>query len=261
MGRPVTGNTTRQEQRFQERAVERLARSVEVELANNIASTMRALGRHESNTGKQAEALAEHKAFIERALTKLYRKTSETFGERFLRAAVKHHFHRLETKEPVDTYESAISRWIRETAARKVTPIANTTMEQAQRVISRAVEEGIRQGMGQAELGKLINSQMREQGATVSRARGRVIARTESHSASNAATLEAAKATGLPMRKEWVSRRGPRTREDHDEANGQIVNLDAPFIVGGEELQYPGDMAGSGWNVINCGCAIVMIVD
>ncbi len=261
MGKPVTGNTTRQEQRFQERAVERLARSVEVEIANNIASTMRALGRAESNTGKQAEVLAGHKAFIERTLTKLYRKTSETFGERFLRAAVKNHFHRLETKQPDDAYESAIAQWIRTAAATKVTPIANTTMEQAQRVIRRAVAEGIREGMGQAALGKLINSQMREQGATVSRARGRVIARTESHSASNAATQEAAKATGLPMRKEWVSARGERTREDHNEADGQVVDLNMPFIVGGEELMYPGDMSGSAANVINCRCASVMIVD
>ena len=242
--------------------MERLARSVEVEIARNIAGTMRAIGRFEGNTGKQAETLANHKAFIERTLTKLYRKNSEVFGLRFLNAAVKHHFHRLETKQPDDAYQDAIDSWIRTTAARQVTPIANTTMEQAQRIISRAVSEGIREGMGQAALGKLINNRLREEGGKVSRARGRVIARTESHSASNAATQEAAKATGLPMRKEWVSSDNvDRTRQDHSDANGQIVNLDSPFIVGGEELQYPGDMSGSAHNVINCRCASVMIVD
>ncbi len=34
-----------------------------------------------------------------------------------------------------------------------------------------------------------------------------------------------------------------------------------PFIVGGEQLQYPGDPAGSAWNVISCRCTQLPIVE
>jgi len=58
-------------------------------------------------------------------------------------------------------------------------------------------------------------------------------------------------------RKEWISVIDERTRPEHAEANGQIVLWDEPFIVGNEELMYPGDPAGSAWNTLNCRCKSV----
>lgn len=46
----------------------------------------------------------------------------------------------------------------------------------------------------------------------------------------------------------------PPERPEHWAASGQEVPYDEPFIVGGEELMYPGDPAGSGWNIYNCRC-------
>ncbi len=37
-------------------------------------------------------------------------------------------------------------------------------------------------------------------------------------------------------------------------ANGQVVNVDQPFIVAGEELMFPRDPSGSPENTINCHC-------
>ncbi len=48
-----------------------------------------------------------------------------------------------------------------------------------------------------------------------------------------------------------------KTREDHAEADGQEVGMDEPFDVGGEQLMYPGDPAGSAGNVINCRCTVI----
>ena len=88
-----------------------------------------------------------------------------------------------------------------------------------------------------------------------------MIAPTESHAASNAAQQQAAVATGLPMLKEWVAANQPdRTRQDHQEADGQTVELHMPFIVGGEELMQPGDPTGSAENVINCRCVSAFVV-
>lgn len=47
-----------------------------------------------------------------------------------------------------------------------------------------------------------------------------------------------------------------RTRHEHGMADGQVVPANDPFIVGGEELMFPADTAGSPWNVYNCRCAM-----
>lgn len=82
------------------------------------------------------------------------------------------------------------------------------------------------------------------------------IARTTMTGASNAGTQEAwnqAEADGVQMEKEWVSAlQADRTREEHAAAHGQRVGLHAMFDVGGENLEYPGDPAGSPGNIINC---------
>lgn len=56
-------------------------------------------------------------------------------------------------------------------------------------------------------------------------------------------------------KKRWISSRIPgRTRPEHWEADGQVVPIDKPFIVGGEELDFPRDPKGSPGNTINCMC-------
>lgn len=81
--------------------------------------------------------------------------------------------------------------------------------------------------------------------------RTEMIARTETIRASNAGTQEIFKDWGVQQR-EWVSTLDDRVRPDHAEANGQVVGIDVPFIVGGESLMFPGDPNGSPENTINC---------
>jgi hypothetical protein len=64
-------------------------------------------------------------------------------------------------------------------------------------------------------------------------------------------------ALGPGASKRWAARRDSRTRPDHEEANGQVVPLAAPFRVGGELLQYPGDPTGSPGQTYNCRCVVV----
>ena len=52
----------------------------------------------------------------------------------------------------------------------------------------------------------------------------------------------------------WNAVGDDRTRPEHLDADGQEVPLEDPFDVGGESLMYPGDSAGSDWNIINCRC-------
>ena len=82
-------------------------------------------------------------------------------------------------------------------------------------------------------------------------------ARTAVTGAQNAGRQDsyvAAEKMGIEMEREWVSALGARTRPEHAEADGQVVGVDEPFIVGGEMLMFPGDRNGSGWNIYNCRC-------
>lgn len=64
-----------------------------------------------------------------------------------------------------------------------------------------------------------------------------------------------------PVKKQWVAIMDSRTRDAHAAANGQIVEIDKPFLVGGENLMYPGDASGSIGNIINCRCTTKFIFD
>lgn len=64
-----------------------------------------------------------------------------------------------------------------------------------------------------------------------------------------------------PVKKQWVAVMDSKTRDAHAAANGQIVDIDKPFLVGGENLMYPGDASGSLANIINCRCTTKFIFD
>lgn len=83
------------------------------------------------------------------------------------------------------------------------------------------------------------------------------IARTETTSASGLAAFETARQSNLVMTKEWISATDNRTRRDHIVENGQVVDLEEPFVMAdGSTLLYPGDTKGKASQVINCRCTI-----
>lgn len=61
---------------------------------------------------------------------------------------------------------------------------------------------------------------------------------------------------GVIMTKIWVATEDARTRFEHEMADGQEVDVDDNFEVGGEYLNYPGDPVGSPWNIENCRCTM-----
>lgn len=70
---------------------------------------------------------------------------------------------------------------------------------------------------------------------------------------------------GIVLKKQWLATHDNRTRDAHGSnkggADGQIVDVDKPFTVGGEKLMFPGDSSGSGWNIYNCRCSTKAVVD
>lgn len=121
--------------------------------------------------------------------------------------------------------------------------------------------KGISDGLGVAEIGRLIVKDIGEYKLGFSRYRSERIVRTEVVSSSNWASLETVKQSGVRLMKIWITELDGRERETHREANNQKVGLDEKFLVrradgGYDEMEYPSDPSGSAGNVINCRCSV-----
>ena len=68
-----------------------------------------------------------------------------------------------------------------------------------------------------------------------------LVARTQVIEASNAGSIATARVSGLEMQKEWIATPDERTRPAHKEADGQKVDLNGTFTVGGYQADAPGD--------------------
>ena len=229
----------------------RIASGSEKAIRREIARAYRAFYRGDDG------ALETHERRMSSILSKVYNACFDVFGDRMWSSIQKSHKPTESKRESVPLtpqFDLARRLWITTSAAYKVTEIVGTTREQALQIIQKATEDAIAEGLGEIDTAALIRSRIAEAGGELSRLRSRMIARTESHSASTASTQMAVKASGLPMQKEWIASGGERTRTAHASAHGQKVNMDEPFNVGGELLMVPGDVNGSAANVINCRC-------
>lgn len=91
-------------------------------------------------------------------------------------------------------------------------------------------------------------------------------ARTAVTNAQNAGRMDSYQAAadmGIAIKKRWVATKDLRTRHDHGVADGQIVDYDKPFNVGGYKLMFPGDhsMDAPGHELYNCRCTMVTAQD
>ncbi|MDO5361966.1 MAG: phage minor head protein [Eubacteriales bacterium] len=85
------------------------------------------------------------------------------------------------------------------------------------------------------------------------------IIRTEGHRINQQGFLDAsleAKKKGADVVKQWDSTLDGNTRPAHRIADGQIKELDEPFIVDGEKMDAP-SIGGSAKNVCNCRCQLL----
>jgi SPP1 gp7 family putative phage head morphogenesis protein len=116
---------------------------------------------------------------------------------------------------------------------------------------------GMQLGEGVAELRERVVAS-----AKVSQKRAEVIARTEVNSAMNNGAYEQMKALDVATVKEWIATNDSRTRESHEEVDGEEIDGDAKFMVGGFPMAHPHDLDGPPSETINCRCTLAWeIVD
>ena len=124
--------------------------------------------------------------------------------------------------------------------------------------ITAVVTSGILQGSSINKMAKDLMDRVTDMNKT-SAVRAARTAVTEAENAGRQAAADELEKKGVIIRKRWVATNDSRTRDEHLEADGQIVENNKPFVVGGEELMFPGDksLGASGWNLYNCRCTRV----
>lgn len=252
MATRLTRSNPQREQAAQERIILALTRKYGRLLAAEIKRASVAMLDGFRLRGSVPELPETHRPRIEAIYRDLSEEATRAMGGRIL-AQGKSAGRNIETKDFAEVFERVAMEYIQLEAVRqRITNVSETTRAQ----IVQRVAAGQVAGLGVVEIAKSISFDI----PGISRMRGALIGRTETHGAANHGADQAARATGLPLMKEWVASGGSRTRDDHAEANGQQVPMDSPFKVGGELLMFPGDPIGSPWNTINCRCSVSHIV-
>lgn len=133
-------------------------------------------------------------------------------------------------------------------------------LEYGKKQITKSVTSGLLKGDSTNKIAKDLMNHITNM-EKVSAIRAARTAITQAQNAGRQAATEELAKQGVIMKKVWLAMDDKRSRvvggkRIHVEANGQEQDIDAPFIVGGEELMFPGDasMGASGWNLYNCRC-------
>ena len=149
----------------------------------------------------------------------------------------------------VSNWAGRLKRFLTTEAPQRLGGMVQTTRDLVADTLVKATELGL----GAKEAARLL----RDQVASLTPGRALLIARTEIVAGSNYGSLLGAQATGLLLDKVWLATRDARTRESHIRANGQRVDIDGLFNIGGSEAKYPGDPNLPASEVVNCRCAII----
>lgn len=253
MARLLIGRDRQRERALQESIQNRLAASFRRGMQAELRRAMGEMAQQFAALGT-VPVIDDHAKRVEALLLRDYSSAIEWSAGRIMEAVGKSaRGPGVRKAEGPDLFDRLTQEYMAAWGGLKITEITETTRAQIMQVVETARTEGL----GQAEIAKRIA----QRAPVIARWRSEIIARTETHGASNFAAQGAAEETGLPLRKEWVAVQDDRTRDAHSDVNGQVVNLPNSFDVMGDSLAYPGDPSGQPSNVINCRCAAVHIVD
>lgn len=165
----------------------------------------------------------------------------------------------VDFRQFLDYWNQAFAKKGEEMAGIRVVSVIATARKVFQQTIQKLMADETFMAEGAEAQARILKRKFKE----VSEYQAVRIVRTESALAANFATQETARQIfpGSQMKKEWIAGSDSRVRFDHALADGQIVNFNSDFLVGGEYLAYPGDPRGSAFNVINCRCSTAPIPD
>ena len=135
-----------------------------------------------------------------------------------------------------------------------ITAIGDTSIKLLRKLLGELIPEVVEMGLGAGEAQTMLRDMVQSKWHETRYFRTERIVRTETNAACNWGGLKGVRSTGMPTNKIWLA--SFLERQDHMQADGQEVDINDPFDVGGEHLDFPGDPGGSAKNTINCACGI-----
>jgi len=138
---------------------------------------------------------------------------------------------------------------------RKLIRVREPLIEVAENIRSLCTEAVV-SGWTVPELAREIRNEFNELAGW----RTNAIARTEMVGASNFGRSVMIKNSGFGKR-EWFTAGDEKVRPEHLAMDGEKVGMDEPWVVDGYDLNYPGDVSGPDYLVINCRCIEVVDPD
>lgn len=153
-------------------------------------------------------------------------------------------------------FQNKLKTFARSKTAARVTGITETTRER----IAQAIDASMAEGLSVSSMVDLVIENVQLDYREFTEARARLISQTEMVTASNEATQEAARSTGLETRKFWSTSGLPNVRDSHLQAEADSndqggLTEDEVFSNG---LIYPGDPSGDASEVCNCHCTLLI---
>lgn len=121
--------------------------------------------------------------------------------------------------------------------------------------INRQISQGIIQGESLDRIAKRLRNV-----TDMNKSQSLTNARTMMTNAQNAGRQESyqrAKKMGIKIRKTWLATLDGHTRTNHHKLDGQTVDIDEPFKIGGYSIMYPGDRHAKPEMVYNCRCTMI----
>ena len=173
-----------------------------------------------------------------------------------------------------DVRNLAGEAWFQDYMLQFASPITENSSEMVQAVLAQAQAEGWSIPQTEKRLGEVFEQWMQGDLSAedfewfeerMPAYRRESLARTETIRAANAGTLNLGKSWGA-SRKFWIGTFDDRTRDDHIIARDKYteegaISIDKPFIVGGNEMNAPGDPSAPAEQVVQCRCALGLLMD
>jgi HK97 family phage portal protein len=203
-----------------------------------------AVESYEVNTRATVEELLAWEAEADRLLAAYMPHVKEA-----VKTGGESQFAQLDMSDAFDINSPEAEDWLRKKEhGHWAKDINKTTRDRLNEELSVVMNEGFNLEKAEAAIEKVMGDRIKSD--------TRTIAISETTSAYNAGSNIVRDQVGV-REKEWLATFDELTRPAHEDADAQVVDQRGAFDVGGEELKFPGDPAGSPWNVINCRCVAV----
>ena len=175
--------------------------------------------------------------FFKNIYIELYESVSLRFANWYARNNEKYKI-KANPKQFTANWRAAFNYYAGKVAATNVVLVSGTAKKTLISLTQRLYRDPDFVSLGADQRARILRKQFKK----YSRYQAIRLVRTESTRAANFGIEQSALSVyaGQKLKKQWITSLDGREREWHAAAHNQVVDMDKPFIVGGESMQRPG---------------------